>query len=58
MFLKTAILAVTVSWLLENSWVGARIGLSTELRVYYKIKIHSSCEIECFVEARLCKLCV
>ena len=26
--------------------------------LYYKIKIHSSCEIEDFVETHLCKLCV
>ena len=26
--------------------------------VIIKIKIHSSCEIEYFVETRLCKLCV
>ena len=26
--------------------------------VYYKMKIHSSCEIEYFVETHLCKLCV
>ena len=27
-------------------------------RIYYQNKIHSSCEIEGFVETNLCKLCV
>ena len=29
-----------------------------ELHIYNKIIIHSSCEIEDFVETHLCKLCV
>ena len=30
----------------------------TRAKFIIKIKIHSSCEIECFVETHLCKLCV
>ena len=32
--------------------------VARRLPLYYKIKIHSSCEIEYFVETHLCKLCV
>ena len=35
-----------------------RIMLSQSVHIIIKIKIHSSCEIEDFVETHLCKLCV
>ena len=44
------------------SWMGhiRSKGLDEYLKYIYiiKIKIHSSCEIEDFVETHLCKLCV
>ena len=44
---------------LAAPWPSGRLG-QNPLAVYYilKIEIHSSCEIEYFVETHICKLCV
>ena len=40
----------------HNAGTTQQYGAFPELCIYYKTKMHSSCEIEDFVETHLCKL--
>ena len=42
----------------ENRWLQTDVLLTLGTNNIIKIKIHSSCEIEDFVETHLCKVCV